>query len=219
MEQYMSLALTLSALFGFVYGVLRFFRSRSALYARMIVMGIGCAMLGRLFETLQLVTMGELRGGFHVGTLGILGSFLFFISANYGQMDSLADDRSPGLRKYRWIAACAPLAVLALYAVYFRVAGFGEASIVTGILMLVTAQASYFHLKHLIIPDVEDGIIRSIRSYNLMGLIYAFLCTVEMTVSAVPAPAVLRYLVCAALCATLIAFIPVLAGGIKKWTT
>ena len=212
-------ALTLSALFGFVYGVIRFFRERSPLYARMIVLGVGCAMLGRLFETLQLLTLGELPSGFHVGTLGILGSFLFFISANYGQMDSLADDRSPGMRKYRWIAGLAPLAVLIMYVVFFGLADFGEHTVVNGILMLVTAQASYFHLKHLIIPDVEDGIIRAIRPYNLMGLIYSFLCTAELTVNAVPVPAAVRWAVCAALCATLILFIPVLAGGIQKWTT
>ena len=32
----------------------------------MIIFGVGCAMLGRLFETL-----GSLRSGFHVGMLGL----------------------------------------------------------------------------------------------------------------------------------------------------
>ena len=57
-------ALTLSAMFGFVYGVVKFFREPSALYSRMIVFGVGCMMLGRLFETLQLVTAGEIHHGF-----------------------------------------------------------------------------------------------------------------------------------------------------------
>ena len=42
-------------MFGFVYGLIMFFREPSALYARMIVLGMGCIMLGCLFETLQLV--------------------------------------------------------------------------------------------------------------------------------------------------------------------
>ena len=41
-------------MFGFVYGLIMFFREPSALYARMILLGMGCIMLGRLFETLQL---------------------------------------------------------------------------------------------------------------------------------------------------------------------
>ncbi len=51
---------------GFGYGLFRFFRDESALYVRMIIFGVGCAILGRLFETL-----GSLRSGFHVGMLGL----------------------------------------------------------------------------------------------------------------------------------------------------
>jgi hypothetical protein len=46
MEKYLFLALTLSAAVGFGYGLFRFFRNKSALYIKMIVFGIGCAMLG-----------------------------------------------------------------------------------------------------------------------------------------------------------------------------
>ena len=151
----MSLALTFSAMFGFVYGVFRFFRSKSPLYAQMVVLGIGCAMLGRLFVTLRLITLGELRSSFHVGTLGILGSFLFFISANYGQMDSLVDDGRPDLRKYRWAALCAPLSVLVLYAVYFRFVGFGEGAIVTGI-VLRAFHGDVMYVTTTITPVMEE---------------------------------------------------------------
>ena len=61
----------------------------------------GCAMFGRLFETLQYLVNGELGSGFHVGMLGIIGSFLFLASANFGQMDSIVDDRSSKYRRYR----------------------------------------------------------------------------------------------------------------------
>ena len=157
MEKYFLLALTLTAMFGFIYGVVQFFRKRTALYARMIVFGIGCVMLGRLFETLRFFTTGEFHEGFRVSVLGTLGSFLFFLTANYGQMDSLVDDRSPVIRKYRIIAVLAPLTVAGLYVLYFRYAGFGEDAIVNGIISLVICQTTYFQLKHLIIPDVEGG--------------------------------------------------------------
>ena len=66
MEKYLYLAMTVSAAAGFAYGLLRFFRGRSALYLRMIVFGIGCAMIGRLFETLQIICVGSIPSGFHV---------------------------------------------------------------------------------------------------------------------------------------------------------
>ena len=96
------------------------------------------------------------------------------------------DDRSPAFRKYRIIAVLAPLTVAGLYVLYFRSAGFGEDAVVNGVISLVICQTTYFQLKHLIIPDVEGGIIRSIRGYNLMALIYAVLCMAEMIVSAIP---------------------------------
>ena len=210
-------ALTLCAMFGFIYGLVKFFREPSALYSRIIVFGIGCTMLGRLFATLQLYTTGEIQHGFHVGVLGIVGSFLFFLSANYGQMDSLADDGSARIRKYRWIAVIAPAVVVAMYLVTIRLNGWGERAVVDGIITLVISQASYFHLKHLIVPDVEGAVIHSIRGYNRMALIYAGLCMAEMIVNCIPNAGIWKHLLYVALCINLVLFIPVLEGGVKKW--
>ena len=99
----------------------------------MIVLGVGCAMLGRLFATLLYLVNGELFDGFNVGMLGIIGSFLFFFSANFGQMDSIVDDGSPKFRKTRIIALAAPLTVAILWCVIFAVYGFNEATVWGGI--------------------------------------------------------------------------------------
>ena len=74
MYLYLSLALTVAACISFVYGLYRFFRAKSPLYVRMIVLGVGCAMLS------------------------VIGCFLFFFSANFGQMASIVDDGSPKFR-------------------------------------------------------------------------------------------------------------------------
>jgi len=113
MYLYLSLALTICAGIGFGYGLYRFFRDESALYVRMIVFAIGCAMLGRLFETLLILVNGSLTNGFHVGMLGIIGSFLFLFSANFGQMDSIVDDGSKRFFKTRLISFSAPLVIMA----------------------------------------------------------------------------------------------------------
>ena len=219
MYRIMLLALTICAATGFIYGLVRFFPQKTALYLRMIVFGVGCSMLGRLFETLQLFVNGQLTSGFHVGMLGIVGSFLFFFTANYGQMDSIVDDGSKQFRKYRLIGMIAPLAVIALYVVLPVVKGFSESTVVLGVQSAVIALASYYHLKHLIIQDVDYGLIRSIRSYNLIALIYAYLCMAEMLVETIAFPTVCTAIVLALQCVAMLAIIPVLERGVKKWTT
>jgi len=94
MFQFLLFAVTLCASFGFFYGLFFFFRKRSELYARMVVFGIGCAMLGRLYEILQLQVDGQISSGFHVSMLGLIGSFQFFFTANYGEMNVAVDDGS-----------------------------------------------------------------------------------------------------------------------------
>lgn len=219
MYLYLSLALTVCAGIGFGYGLFRFFRDESALYVRMIVFGVGCAMLGRLFTTLLVLVYGDLFEGFNVGMLGIIGSFLFFFSANYGQMDSIVDDGSPKFRKTRIIALAAPLTVVALWCVIAVTYGIDSSSICVGIEMLFVALASYYHLKHLIIEDVSFGLIRSIRSYNLLSLIYALLCIMEVLVECFSLPTFCVVIVYVLECAVLLAFVPVLERGVKKWTT
>lgn len=219
MYLYLSLALTVCAGIGFGYGLFRFFRDESALYVRMIIFGIGCAMLGRLFTTLLVLVNGDLFDGFNVGMLGIIGSFLFFFSANFGQMDSIVDDGSPKFRKTRIIALAAPLTVVLLWCVIAATYGINSSSIWVGIEMLFVALASYYHLKHLIIEDVSFGLIRSIRSYNLLSLIYALLCILEVLVECFNLPTFCIVIVYILECAVLLAFVPVLERGVKKWTT
>ena len=93
MYLYLSLAMTVSAGVGFVYGLYRFFRDESALYVRMIIFSVGCAMFGRLFETLQYLVNGELGSGFHVGMLGIVGSFLVSVRSKASSV--VPDQMSP----------------------------------------------------------------------------------------------------------------------------
>ncbi len=219
MMKFLSLAMTLCACFGFNYGLARFFRKRKALYTRMIVFGIGSAFMGRLFETLNLFAYGEIPSGFHIGMLGVVSSFLFFFTANFGQMDSLVDDGGSKFRASRLIALIAPICVAVLYGVYIHYAGFSAGAVSRAIEALVIALASYFHLKHLIIRDIDYGIIRSIRQYNLVALFYAFLCMAEMILNASPFPGILTVIVCILICVVYLVFIPVLELGVKKWTT
>ena len=213
---YLKLALTLSALSGVIYGLVKFFSNHSPLYFRMIALGIVCTMFGRMFEWLQVLINGSVTDGFHVGVLGIVGSFMFFFTANYGGMDLLVDDNTTKYRKYRLLALFAPAVVFGIVAVYFMIRGICEASIVKLCEAVFISLASYYHLKHLIIPDVDDGLIRSIRGYNLIALIYAVLCMFEMLGECFGVQW-LTFAVAVLQCTAIVLMLPVLGKGVKKW--
>ena len=206
------------AFFGFVYGIVKFFKPKKAVYAQMITLAAGCMAFGRLYQVVRLLTGGDIINVFQLGFLGIVGSLMFFFSANYGLMDSLADDGSKQFRKYRLIPIAAPLLVAALYLVFIL---FADAStmikIVGAVIALFAIQSSYYHLKHLIFPDVDYGIIKCLKLYNLLTLIYSFVCVAEII--AISRDSEIATLITGVILgALLIAVVPSVERGIKKWT-
>ena len=119
--------------------------------------------------------------GFQLGVFGVVGSLLFLFSANFGAMDSLADDKSKTFRKYRIIALSAPAAALASYIIFICFTDLPRSvKIASALVTVFVMQASYFHLKHLILPDVDYGIINCLKTYNLLALVFEALCVAEM---------------------------------------
>ena len=101
------------ALGGFIYGAVRFFRPKAAVYPQMITLASGVIVFGRLYQIIRLIAVGELFERFHLGDLAAIGSLLFLFSANFGLMDSLVDDGSKELKQYRIVPLAAPAVVLA----------------------------------------------------------------------------------------------------------
>lgn len=213
---YANLAMFICTGVSFTYGAIRFLKKGKALYLQMIVGGLGCMMLSRAFQFITLWTSSSLPGGFHIGMLGMVGAFLFFLSANYGQMDKLLDDGAKENRKYRLIALIAPAVLLGTFSSLFFIPAAKENLVIYGIITAIVMFASYFNLKHLIFPDVEFGIIRSIRGYNLIALLLALLSTVEIVFLALNIEIAL-WIIYAATCVVSIAIVPILERGVKKW--
>jgi len=160
---------------AFAFGAFKYLRPKRPLYIQMIVMGVGCIMLGRLYQFLRIITGSSISDSAQLGMLGAAGAFAFFFSANYGQIDSLVDDRSALFSKYRITSIIAPVCIAALYlgfAVSDVSSGF---KIAMGLVCIYIMPAAYFNLKHLIIPDVDYGVVRCQRKYNALALVYAFL--------------------------------------------
>lgn len=168
------------ALGGFVFGAVRYFRPKEAAYVQMITFSAGVAFFGRLYQIIRMITVGYTVNQFHSGNLAVAGSLLFLFAANFGIMDSLGDDGSKELGKYRIIPIAAPVSAIALYVIFFPFSNLSVVmKIVTCVITLLAALASYFNLKHLILPDTDLGAVRCMRPFNLLALIYDFLCIAE----------------------------------------
>ena len=213
-----NIAVLAGALFGFLYGAPRYLQARKPLYASMIVLGTGCTVLGRLYQCVRVLTGYPLTGRFQVGVLGVLGTFAFFFSSNYGQIDSLVDDGGDAFRRYRMIAWTGP----ALIAVLYLPAVFGPQTAaekaVGAVVAFVIAAACYYHVKHLFIPDVDYGVVKCLRRFNALALLYGILCMLEMTALAYQSTMLL--IAAGGLMTFAIAVIvPVMDKGVRAWRT
>lgn len=216
-EFYTNLAVLICTAIAFGYGVIRFFRKGNPMYAQIIVCGIGCLMLGRLYQVVMLLTRGMIYEGFHVGVLGTIGSFVFFFSANFGQMDHLVDDGGTDKKKYRFLAFLAP-AVIAAGCIPIALSDTRtENKIVCVIVMIFIMQASYFNLKHLLLSDKELDMLRSISNYNLLALIFALFSMAEMILWVNGNQRAL-FVVYPCICIVLLMLVPILEKGVKEWT-
>jgi len=180
MELAWRIALLVSAFASFAWGCFRILKKKTALFKILILGAIGCLMLGRLFELVMFLITDKVPAKFHIGIYAIMGGFLFMLSSSYGQMDGLVDDRSPGLAKYRLIPLAAPALILASgllpllpgSQLTFRWAYMPALALI--------GLASYYSLKHLIIPDVSFGIIQSIRKFSAVSLSLEFLYAAQL---------------------------------------
>ena len=167
--------LLLATLGTFIYGVKNFFKKGKAYYLQIVTMGMGCYAMGSFYHLCQSITTGDLADGFTAAYLGRIGFFLFLFTANYGQMDGLLDDRTPSLKKFRYIALIAPVTVALLYLPCVLAEMPYSTKISLSFLWIAAIFSSYFNFKHAIISDLGFGFVKAIRPYNICALILTFL--------------------------------------------
>ena len=208
----------LCAFVGFVYGLVHFFKPKKAVYAQMITFAVGSVAFGRLYQVVRLLTGGDIVDQFQLGILGIIGSLMFLFSANFGLMDSLADDGSRQFLRFRLIPLAAPAVSAALYVAFILFADVSTFAKVTGAIITVFVMlASYYNLKHLIFPDVDFGIINCLKFYNLLSLFYSLTCIAEM-IAVSRGHEIVTLMICVVTGALLIGVVLSVERGIKKWT-
>jgi len=165
-----------TALVGISFGCSAIIKEgKQPLYFTMIILAMLSGMLAFLFMSVHyFASEGQELPEFNVALLAVIGSELFLVTANYGQMDSLVDDKTSEMLPYRWLAIILPVIELAIL-VFFYLTHQQELLMigVTVVCFLAIGAASYYNFKHLIIPDIELGFVRAIRGYNLLACIYS----------------------------------------------
>ena len=164
----------LASIGTFIYGVKNFFKKGKAYYLQIVTMAFGCYAMGSFYHLCQSITTEEVVDGFTAAYLGRIGFFLFLFTANFGQMDGLLDDKTPILKKFRYIALIAPIVAGLLY----LPCALTDMPVSTKIsLLLVWIAAifsSYYNFKHAVISDLGYGFAKAIRPYNICALILTF---------------------------------------------
>ncbi len=211
-----NILLLISAAFSFIYGGKRHFKKGEPLFLQIVICAMGCISLGQLFYIVRALTVG-LTDGFHVGMLGMLGCYFFLFSASFGQMDGLLDTKDKNLRKYKTISLSAPIVIIIAYIVFLQSEVSITYKVVYSLFFLVIAQASYYNLKHFLLPDVELGIAQGIRSYNLAVLFFTLVSITQImfTVWNIPIGVAICLIINAFISGTLII---ILERGVKKWS-
>lgn len=148
---------------------------KKALFPKLVAAGLGCMALGCLHDTIYLLVTGNYADNIYIGYLGVVGCFLFLISASFGQLDGIFDDRSVANLKYRIMAFISPIAIILLFIPSLRSDRYIIAvKIIDFIGWIPIIIASYFNTKHAIIPDGGFAFVRAVRPYNIVAVIFEF---------------------------------------------
>lgn len=172
----------LAALAALAYALHFLLKKKVALYFKLIAGAIASHSLSYIFDVCELVTTGTLSDGFNVGYLGSIGCFLLLLTASFGYVDGILDDRTSAVRGSRLIALLAPLTAL-LFLVPNLLAEVPTATKVSYVLIWIPAMfSSYYNLKHVLIPDMGFGFVKAIRPFNGMALLFTAAQFLHLTV-------------------------------------
>lgn len=202
-----------AALLAVALGVGACIGRKQPLFFKILLFGCASYLLGALFEACWALVYGAPPEGFHVGLLGRVGAYFFLLSAYFGAIDRLADGGEKAYRPYRLGALLGPLGLgaLAVWSVTRR----GWFDCLSLLLLAVPVGVTlYFALKHLILPDVEMGIIRVMRPYNACVIL---LCLCELAGQLPELPQWARTGAAGSACLMLVLLLPLAERGVRKW--
>lgn len=157
------------------------FNSKKALFPKLVALGVACITLGSLNDVAYFIVRKTQFNGLYIGFFGIIGCFLSLLSVSYGQLDRLFDDSSKAFFKYRIISISAPIVVSALFVPVFMTSNLPMSMRIFAFLgWLPAIFASYYNLKHSILPDCGFVFVKAVRPYNITAVILEVSYTIHI---------------------------------------
>lgn len=172
----------LGAITATVYGLFAFFKKNKALYPKIVTAAMGCYALSCLYHICQTLLFEDPAEGFTATYLGRIGFYLFFLTANFGQMNGIMDDGTPKMKPSRYIGLLGPLLAALLFGVVLWAEMPLSTTITYLIVWIVAALSMYYTLKHAVIPDLGYGFSKAVRPYNISAFILSALDLLTLSV-------------------------------------
>ena len=155
------------------YGIFHLSQKDTPKFFRLYVCAAGCYVLEELWVIVNsLLGNGAEDGLVTVRLLGIFGCLCFMLSANAHEFDRIVDDGNN--RRPKLLAFAAPAVLLICYVLFVLSPANTEpkAAVILGFFSISPALfASYFNLKHLLLPNDAMGFLKSTRWINCFALI------------------------------------------------
>lgn len=153
---------------------------RFALYFKIYLCAAASYALFLLYNIVSSVCL-MMQMPADVGDTGVFACGAFLFSANFSQMDGLADERTERTRRRSRMALLAPAALLALFC---GLSFSSDAAPTFKLLGLLSVSggiaASYYHLKHILLPADPLGLLDIVRPGNILALLF-LLCSTLLT--------------------------------------
>lgn len=201
---------------AFINGARLFFKKKKPMYFQLLTCAAGCFMLKALSEVVTALCGGS-ELPVTVGLLGLFGCLFFLLSANYGQLDGIVDDRAEKSGRARALAFAAPLLLGAALITLLVLSNVGTFSVIVYAIVLVPLlPASYFNLKHLLLPIDPFGFLRATRLCNVTALLFCLLCVAQFAAN-VFLPEPWGAVVTAVSAADMFLLVLASEGGMKQW--
>lgn len=167
--------------FALLCGIYMLILRKHPLYFQLIVASVFCYVLGYTFDVCEYFVSDTLSGGYLIGYLGFIGSFLFLLTASFGYMDGILDDKTPQMKKARWFALLAPIILIVLLIPNLVADIPTSTKVVYFVSWIAGSLSSYFNLKHALIPDMGFGFVKAIKPFNIAALSFTFFQFIHLT--------------------------------------
>ena len=214
-EMVFALVSFLIAAFAFGFGAVKLFKRKKPMYLQILVSAAGCFALQQLSHVVNIWC--GVTAAVSIGMLGIFGCNFFLLSANFGTLDKIVDD-GKGSGKARALAVIAPGMMAALAAAaFFSWKDRDLLCAVMWVVMLVPAlPASYFNLKHILLPMDPFAFLRATRPCNLAALAF-YLVTAAYAICSASAGSTVSGALSVLMSAAALALSLCAVRGVKKW--